>query len=421
MRYGPSGAVVELQEVPNVCAEGQTGLKPNQGDRRLQRIPPFKTLDVFRGFAALWVVMFHSCNRWLPDGNLAYAHVPFYALGINGRLGVTIFFVVSGYCIAAAAYSALVGGKTVWRYGYERIRRIYPPYLAAMFLAVFSGLAILYANAHHLIPAVHNLTTFPLEFKYWFANVLLLQLELNTAMPSTVFWSLCYEVVFYLLIGIFLQGAKWVAARHGLRAGTIFLVTCLGVSTIASLGELLLTGKPVFPFDLWHQFSLGGLLFFLLELKPETTRDFGPRFRLIVLANLVPVVALMLLFAALRQIGPVGLGFPSTRAYTLTCLVFAALLAGLRRFDDAVSSHLLLKPLMWVGAFTYSLYLVHSIVLPYVDILSRKAGLVGPWYAVAFWLQVIVATIFGRVFYLVVERRFISKRQVGRLKAEHVA
>jgi len=129
----------------------------------------------------------------------------------------------------------------------------------------------------------------------------------------------------------------------------------------------------------------------------------------------------MLLFAALRQIGPIGLGFPSTRAYTLTCLVFAALLAGLRRFDDAVSSHLLLKPLMWVGAFTYSLYLVHSIVLPYVDILSRKAGLVGPWYAVAFWLQVIVATIFGRVFYLVVERRFISKRQVGRLKAEHVA
>ena len=99
---------------------------------------------------------------------------------------------------------------------------------------------------------------------------------------------------------------------------------------------------------------------------------------------------------------------------------FAALLILLRKHDEKLTSLKLLRPLMWVGAFSYSLYLIHPVVVPYADILSRRAGLNGQLYWIAFWVQMAVAVVSGRVFYLLIERHFISKRQVRRLDAEHV-
>jgi peptidoglycan/LPS O-acetylase OafA/YrhL len=171
----------------------------------LKRIPAFKTLDIFRGVAALWVVMDHSCDRWLGNGNLAYLNNPVYRFSLEGKLGVTLFFVISGYCIVAAAYSALHSGKTLGRYAFERVRRIYPPYLAALILTVLSQFFILFANSHHLIGEVHHLAALPHSPRFWIANLLLLQSELNTPMVNVVFWSLCYEVVFYVFIGVFLR------------------------------------------------------------------------------------------------------------------------------------------------------------------------------------------------------------------------
>jgi peptidoglycan/LPS O-acetylase OafA/YrhL len=384
----------------------------------VQRISPFKTLDFFRGFAAIWVVMYHCTDRWLTDPNSAYLHVPLYAFSIRGQLGVMIFFVISGYCITAAAYSALVSGKSIWRYSYERVRRIYPPYLGALLLTVLAFAIIGYANAHHLV-AVNHLQTLSSDLKYWIANVFLLQYELDTPMTNVVFWSLGYEIAFYFIIGLFLQGARWIASRRNLHTATLFFVSAVGVSTMLTLCGLLLYGKPLFPFDAWHQFSIGCLLFFLLELKPSTVENYTQRFRGIVLVNVVLVTSLTLVFAAISQINESSFAHPTTRLRALTCLLFAALLIGLRQIDDALSSHISLRPLMWVGTFSYSLYLIHPIVIPFADILSRKAGFDGPRYWIALWIQLVVALVFGRIFYLILERRFISKRQIQRLSAEH--
>jgi peptidoglycan/LPS O-acetylase OafA/YrhL len=387
----------------------------------LQRIPPFKTLDAFRGFAAIWVVMAHISDRWIPDASSPYLKEPLYAFASVGQLGVVIFFVISGYCITAAAYSALVTGKSVWRYGYERVRRIYPPYLAALILTVLSVMAINFANAHHLVGEVHHLQTVSLDPKYWFANLFLLQYELHTSMVNVVFWSLGYEIAFYFIIGVFLLGSQWIAARRNAHAGTAFFVCCVGVSTMCTLAYLLTFAQPLFPFDGWHQFSLGGLLFFLLEFNSGTVANYTKGLRRIVLANTCAVAILVLLYAIFRHVGMDDYGHPSSKIRSYLCLLFAALLVGLRRIDEKLSSHLLMRPLVWAGAFSYSLYLAHPIVLPYADILCRRAGLNGSIFWIAFWIEIAVALAFGRIFYLLVEKRFISKRQVQRLAAEHVA
>jgi peptidoglycan/LPS O-acetylase OafA/YrhL len=45
-----------------------------------------------------------------------------------GNLGVPMFFVISGYCIAATAQSALERRTPLGTYFWRRFRRIYPPY-----------------------------------------------------------------------------------------------------------------------------------------------------------------------------------------------------------------------------------------------------------------------------------------------------
>jgi exopolysaccharide production protein ExoZ len=386
----------------------------------LQRISPFKTLDAFRGFAALWVVMDHSCDRWLPYNNFQYLHVPLYAFSIRGQLGVSLFFLISGYCITAAAYGALISGKSVWRYGFERIRRIYPPYLAALLLTSLSLFLIMVANKHHWIPPTNHLETLPLDAKYWVGNLMLLQYELNTPMINSVFWSLSYEVAFYAVIGIFLAGAQWVAAKRNFAAGAGFFASAVGISTAMALIWLLIYHRELFPLDLWHQFSIGGLLFFLIEWNPETVEGYTPWLRWTVISNIALVAVLTTLYAALRQVGALDIGHPSSRVRCIVALFFAALLIALRPIDKTLSSHSAMRPMIWLGAFSYSLYLTHPIVLPYIDILCRKAGLSGSLYWITFWIEVAISIVFGGVFFHLIEKRFISKRQVQRLAAEQV-
>ena len=180
-----------------------------------------------------------------------------------------LFFVISGYCIIAAAYAALVSGKSIWRYSYDRVRRIYPPYLAALVLAVLSIFVIHYASSHHLIGEAHHPHVLPTDWRFWIGNIFLLQNEFNVDPVDTVFWSLSYEIAFYFIVGIFLAVAKWIASRRGLRDATICMAAAVGVSTVISLGLLIAGYDVAFPFDYWHQFTLGAALFFFMELKPQ--------------------------------------------------------------------------------------------------------------------------------------------------------
>ena len=288
-------------------------------------------------------------------------------------------------------------------------------------LTVLGALVISFASSHHLVGEVHHLQSLQSDPKFWIANLFLLQGELNTPMVNVVSWSLCYEVAFYAVIGVFLKVAQRIAARRDLYAATIFFVCAVGVSTIISLSILLAFGKPNFPFDSWHQFSIGGILFFMLDLRPDTMKAFTPRLRQIVLANATLVALLTLLFLIFRRMGGEDIGHQSSRAQSLTCLLFALLLIGLHRIDSKVAALPILRPLKWVGVFSYSLYLVHPIVLPFVDIICRNAGLNGPFYWIAFWIQVAVAIAFGRLFYVLIERHFVSKWRVKPLEVDHIA
>jgi peptidoglycan/LPS O-acetylase OafA/YrhL len=100
------------------------------------------TLDAMRGAAALGVVMYHALavapltavsgwEWWLPQATAYGVHFAY--------AGIYLFFVISGFCIhlywararAAGVEKPVVHFLLFWK---RRVRRLYPPYLAALAL-----------------------------------------------------------------------------------------------------------------------------------------------------------------------------------------------------------------------------------------------------------------------------------------------
>src|ERR1051325_8589369 len=136
----------------------------------------FLALDAWRGFASLWVAMYHMALVIVAK----YPHLngnPLYAFSTRGNLGVQLFFVISGYCIANAAAATCQRGKGFTPYIAARIRRIYPTcWFALALTGVLSVLAEILAGAGRLGASTmadkHLLQQGPF---YFLANATLLQ------------------------------------------------------------------------------------------------------------------------------------------------------------------------------------------------------------------------------------------------------
>ncbi len=146
-------------------------------------------LDALRGFAALVVAYFH-----LKSYALDRPAVVFEGWLNIGRYGVLLFFLISGYVIMMS----LERYGSLRRFWVGRIFRIYPAWL----LAVAATALLAVTGVRNVFP--------PLQANPE-AAVLghLTMLQEFFAVPNLlyVFWTLSYEMVFYLLIsGLFVLG-----------------------------------------------------------------------------------------------------------------------------------------------------------------------------------------------------------------------
>jgi peptidoglycan/LPS O-acetylase OafA/YrhL len=277
------------------------------------------------------------------------------------QVGVALFFVISGYCIAAAADNT-VRNHTSWRtFAWRRARRIYPPYLIAL-----AGTALLIAALSLLRPSLlmvppRDLTPLPglhaLSNGQWLGNATLLEGvrgafrgHENWVMPQA--WSLGFEEQFYAIVGllIFLLGQRWqvgAAMVSLLTAGTAVMVGP------AATGGLFLDGR-------WLLFALGLAVNLHLRQPPGVRRMALP-------ITLVVTEAVLVAFAR-------ALPWTTLIQY-LAGTFFAASLVALHRFDTSVATSGVLAPLRWCGTRCYSMYLVHYPVCIVIGSLAASRGL----------------------------------------------
>src|SRR5436190_4496676 len=104
------------------------------------RVERFAAVDGLRGVACLAVVLHH-----------AYYHAGRYQwpLGLPrllsyGYLGVEIFFVLSGFCLAYPLLNTAKPAASWSTYAKRRARRILPAYWAALILLLIGSLVLTY-------------------------------------------------------------------------------------------------------------------------------------------------------------------------------------------------------------------------------------------------------------------------------------
>jgi peptidoglycan/LPS O-acetylase OafA/YrhL len=145
-----------------------------------------QTVQALRAIAALVVVLFHSAL--ILEREKYGGHQVFGGAFSIGYVGVDIFFVLSGFIIVAAHYRDLGVPSAASRYFARRFIRLYPIYwiylAAAIALGVVTGVA-----ADWLKPAE-------------LATAFTLVRISHEAPPISVAWSLYHEVLFYAAFAV---------------------------------------------------------------------------------------------------------------------------------------------------------------------------------------------------------------------------
>ena len=362
-------------------------------------VPRMRSLDGLRGAAALVVVFHHvslAARPELSENAWAWLTGTPLKLLFPGSEAVLVFFVLSGLVVALPA---LQGGRRgspgfSWaKYYPARLLRLYLPVFAALLMS--AALIVLLPRDRSAMPAGSwmadtNATT---------VTPLSLLSEASLAQRSydidNVLWSLRWEVVFSLLLPLFV----WVALR--LSWHPLISTTACIIATV--LGRVLEAAALVY----LPLFLLGSILAVQLHSPRRGSRPAGgaeadgrtalvppPARRPSWLLPLAAVLAGALLVAGwlVRPLDPPpivrtiawGLAGAGAALTVVLAVAWPLLRCGLET-----------RPLQWLGKVSFSLYLVH------VPILATLVHLFGSsrwWIAglVAVPLSLLVAALFQR-------------------------
>ncbi len=340
-------------------------------------------LDGLRGLAALYVVFFHFLD--MDRDGLAHWQLRLASLAQAGHSSVTLFIVLSGFSlmlpVARAADGTLKGGTAGFLK--RRARRILPPYYAALALSLL-GLLLTPAGLAFLRGARDPLFLAELSAPAILTHLLLLH-NLGTAWGHKInqaLWSVAtewqiYFVLPFVLLPVWRRLGPWAMAAAGLA---------LGVAPVV----LVAVNFPLIPEAIWYigSFALGaaGAVWAWRGLAEAPLRPGLRRAALLGLAGGAVLYVLASKYVAPPHTLVVDAGRSYLNGvlkdYLLSAMIACVLVYGTLARDLAASWRfaafrlLETRPLRTLGAFSYSLYLTHCVVLSQADgwIAARHVG-----------------------------------------------
>ncbi|RYV51364.1 acyltransferase family protein [Pengzhenrongella frigida] len=309
-----------------------------------------RDIQGLRAVAVGLVVLYHAGLPWLP----------------GGFVGVDIFFVISGFLITQGLVQELaVRGKISLAGFYaRRARRILPAATVTLLGTVALAVAFLPSTRWlQLGEDVVSSSTYLMNWELAGRSIDYLARD-QAASPLQHFWSLAVEEQFYVVWPVALLAAAAVATAFRRRRGR--RVRSVGSQSYLLLA-LALVAVPSFAWSVHLTQSDPGPAYFV-----STTR----LWELGLGAGLAIVLADPRFRAgprAARVVGGLGLAAIGVTALTFTAAVpfpgYAALLptlgatavlwAGASGHSSGSATLLGLRPMVWVGGLSYSLYLWH--------------------------------------------------------------
>ena len=304
----------------------------------------FALVQALRGVASLWVVLFHLEKS---EALLGLTEVlPGFVSTVVfdwGSAGVAVFFVLSGFVIRHSLDDKVMDLPELGKFVARRSVRLDPPYWASMLFMVAVSFILAFAKGVPFDPPTG---------KQVLVHVLYLQELLHVPSIQIVYWTLTYEIQFYLVFALALT-LVGMASRLGIRMSAAYWLIfgpliALGFISAAAGEEWAPRGLFA---NLWHGFLLGVLAYDAGMLRKQVH------------------TVLLLMLCVLTGV----YGLLSDSIFGVPCAGTALLLliaSRTRLIFDGMSSRL------WQagGVLSYSLYLVH---IPVLGILT------GAWQRIA--------------------------------------
>ena len=352
----------------------------------------YQALDLWRGLICLFVVLEHAVVALWSDSQESWVRRILVA-PFQTNLGTPLFFVISGYCIAASLVGCQRRNTAPLFFLARRFWRVFPPYWAALigFAALvaildYAGLPQIHRNPYTLeLPSLTELTSYQ-----WAGNITLTETWRShvTGGEANIFtriaWSLCYQEQFYVVCFLVLLLCR----KHLFKTLGILTAILVGLRIVASDAGALWRLEGTFPV-LWHQFAVGLGAYYVLNCQPSAFKRRG----------ILVILALVAIYAAFSQ-----------DAATSVSALFGLLMIGLHRWDAAWAKIRALEPLRALGKRSYSIYLAHLPVMILVAGGLAELGVTGFWGRTALTvpLSTITGVVAGLVFYRVIESRFLE-------------
>lgn len=333
------------------------------------------SLQYLRGIAALLVMYFHSVLqiRSFPDAAPVFVN--------TGSSGVDVFFVLSGFVMWTSTRRD--GDHDPWRFYRRRIVRVVPLYWAVTLFAVMVALLVPSLVRSITIEPAHVIAS--LFFVPWANPAFPMPGHPNHITPVIVpGWTLNLEIFFYLVFGLVLSLRP---VRRIAVLGIVFAALCIAHALMQPMPVPLAFYGSAFILE----FLMGALAAVAVAELPAPPRWLGG-------------ALVMMGFGLLLASEAAGIGIPIGQGLYATMIVYGTVsferCGGLPRSTGLIA----------LGDASYSLYLVHGLVLSALRALWQRTGPMldeaGP--QILFMMIALTAgTIAGLVVHRSVEKRLL--------------
>jgi peptidoglycan/LPS O-acetylase OafA/YrhL len=334
-------------------------------------------IDFAKGYAIFTIVLYHALQRVALPGVLQKAIV-------FGGTGVHLFFLLSGFGLGLSK-SGMAAGVFYKR----RLSKVWLPYVLALTISLLSALLF---------------GLFPDGLQAWMAGVGLYQMFYEPWILSFGghFWFISAIVQFYIAYPLLLR-FKQKIGNDGLFVATTLAISAAWWLAVYFLGKGDLRIWNSFFLQFLWEFALGMALADAFRSSPETSSPLhplpSPLFWNYPLRYYLPVALFFtgLMIAMILKMGGIGRIFndiPALIGYTALSVFIYRI--GLQFWPPLKNFFL------WIGGFSYSLYLIHVLVL---EAWLHASGRAFELWMIAPYLALALAA--GRVF------EFLSRRWVA--------
>ncbi len=364
----------------------------------------FTIVDSLRGIAALYVTV-HHCRGFLfagltdfmskchPMHFYDYIFIFLCSLTKCGPEFVILFFIVSGFSIAFS----MDRQPNIFQFYFRRFVRIYPPYVTALSFAAIVFIITFHFNYYFYEGSSTNLLYMRLYNSRDFLSmksIVLSLIYLPQGAFTVQFWSLTYEIIFYLLVPFYL-----------LNKSAYYLLSALGYGIGWILSGYYFNNNGIIVNYLVHfnfYFMIGVFIFHHYNLVKKC---FFIRKRI-----QLSIIICLLFLAMLMVHSKIGY---SSKISTVIAIVFSILL-----LINFLEQSIKINIFMFIGKFSYTLYITHiaSIYL-LISILYNYTDIRVPVYNRYLWLGGIpFCLLFAYSLYLIAEKN--TKSVLDKLRGD---